>query len=60
MFFDALGLSLSRPVGVFENFFELGGNSLLAVKAVLLLRASISLQASVRDIFLFPTVAGLA
>ena len=52
-------LNLGRPVGIREDFFYLGGNSLLAIKLLASVRSVVG-QASVKDIFLFPTVEGLA
>jgi hypothetical protein len=52
-----LGLS---QVGLADNFFKLGGHSLLAVQAHRELRASVSANLTITDIFRFPTVASLA
>jgi amino acid adenylation domain-containing protein len=52
-------LHLDR-VGVDENLFDLGGNSLLAARLANRLRASFGVEIGFRAIFDNPTVAGLA
>lgn len=47
-------------VGPHDDFIELGGNSLAAIRLVGLLRAKTSLPINLEDIFLHPTPAGLA
>lgn len=47
-------------VGGYDSFFELGGNSLSAVKVVARLGESLELDIGVRTLFAHPTVAGLA
>lgn len=54
---DVLGV---QSVGVEDNFFDLGGHSLLVVKLHGRLRAEFSAELSVVDIFRFPSVAALA
>jgi acyl-coenzyme A synthetase/AMP-(fatty) acid ligase/aryl carrier-like protein len=52
---------LRRPrVGVTENFFDIGGNSLLLVNLVNRLRRRLDLDVDVIDLFSCPTVAALA
>ena len=46
-------------VGRHDNFFELGGHSLLAVQLVSRLRQELNVEASVRQLFTHPTLAGL-
>jgi amino acid adenylation domain-containing protein len=52
-------LGLER-VGAHENFFEVGGNSLLATQAVSRLRAAFQTELPLRKLFESPTVAALA
>jgi len=53
---DILGL---ESVGINDNFFEIGGHSLLAIKIVAKMRLA-GMPIYARDIFLNPTVAKLA
>lgn len=52
-------LKLDR-VGVHDNFFDLGGHSLMASQMVAAARAQLGLQTPLRLVFEHPTVAGLA
>jgi amino acid adenylation domain-containing protein/non-ribosomal peptide synthase protein (TIGR01720 family) len=54
---DLLGV---RPVGVFDDFFGLGGHSLIATRIISRVRKSFEIQLPIRDLFIHPTVAGLA
>jgi amino acid adenylation domain-containing protein len=57
---QVLGLD---QVGIHDNFFDLGGQSLLAIRAVARMRKELGTGASpvsVMDIFKYPTVAELA
>jgi amino acid adenylation domain-containing protein len=54
---DALGL---ETVGLDQNFFDLGGDSLRLVKLHSLLRDSLGTALSVTDLFAYPTVRLLA
>ena len=49
-----------EQVGVHDNFFDLGGHSLLVVQAHRKLAASLENSISLTDLYRFPTVAGLA
>ncbi|MFF7652578.1 amino acid adenylation domain-containing protein, partial [Streptomyces sp. NPDC007983] len=53
---DVLGLD---RVGAHDNFFDLGGDSILTTRAISRLRVA-GYDATVRDLFNAPTVAGLA
>jgi amino acid adenylation domain-containing protein/FkbH-like protein len=54
---EVLGL---ERVGVNENFFEIGGHSLLATRVIMLLRSRLGLSISLRLLFEYPTIAGMA
>jgi amino acid adenylation domain-containing protein len=53
---DVLGVA---PIGIHDNFFDLGGHSLLATQVASRARR-MSLGASVRDLFAYPTIEQLA
>ncbi len=54
---DVLGLS---EVSVTDNFFDLGGHSLLVVQVQRRLREVSGQEVSITDMFRFPTIRGLA
>ena len=49
-----------QSVGVFDNFFDLGGHSLLLVKAHGRLHGQFERELSIIDMFRYPTVDALA
>ncbi|MBF6177814.1 non-ribosomal peptide synthetase [Nocardia otitidiscaviarum] len=55
-FAAALGIA---EVGVTDDFFALGGNSLSAIRVVAALRSRLGVAVSLRDLFESPTVAAL-
>lgn len=54
---DVLGVS---RVGVDDNFFDMGGHSLLAVKAHRMLKQEFARPVAITDLFRYPTVRTLA
>ncbi|MFZ1828480.1 MAG: non-ribosomal peptide synthetase, partial [Candidatus Competibacteraceae bacterium] len=47
-------------VGRLDNFFEMGGNSIMVVRLIALVRETYRVELSLRDFFLKPTIAELA
>jgi acyl-CoA synthetase (AMP-forming)/AMP-acid ligase II/acyl carrier protein len=54
---DVLGID---QVGVYDNFFDLGGHSIMATQLASRLSKALEVELSVRHLFLLPTIAELA
>ena len=48
------------PIGTLDNFFDLGGNSLLALQSAAMMKLEMGTDISVIRIYQFPTVSSLA
>ncbi|MGP4092785.1 AMP-binding enzyme, partial [Streptomyces sp. KR55] len=57
LFGEVLGL---ERVGAAASFFDLGGDSLLAMRLIARVRSVLEAEVSIRDLFTTPTVAGVA
>ena len=55
----ATGITL-RKVGVEDNFFALGGHSLLIIQAQNKLREVVDREVSISEMFKYPTISSLA
>ena len=49
-----------QQISIQDNFFALGGHSLLATRVVAAVRKELSLELTVKDFFVYPTIAQLA
>ncbi|PHM65631.1 Amino acid adenylation [Xenorhabdus stockiae] len=49
-----------KQVGIEDNFFRLGGNSLTAIKLISAIRQQLGLEVSLSQIFEFKTITGLS
>ncbi|WP_422824395.1 non-ribosomal peptide synthase/polyketide synthase [Xenorhabdus bharatensis] len=49
-----------KQVGIEDNFFRLGGNSLTAIKLISAIRQQLGLEVSLSQFFEFKTIAGIA
>jgi len=53
-------LLLFDKIGIDDNFFQLGGNSLLALKTVAVLKQRFSYEVPITKLYQFPTISGIA
>ncbi|MEM8906585.1 MAG: amino acid adenylation domain-containing protein [Bacteroidota bacterium] len=49
-----------QSIGIHEHFFEIGGDSLVAIRLNAAIQAAFDRQLEVRDVLYYPTIAGLA
>lgn len=49
-----------QQIGIYDNFFDLGGHSMLATMLMVQIQDHFQMQLTVRDLFEQPTIAGLA
>jgi amino acid adenylation domain-containing protein len=49
-----------QQISVYDNFFEIGGHSLLAMQVVSHIRQTLQVEISILNLFEAPTIAGLA
>ncbi|KAG0226318.1 hypothetical protein BGW42_003753 [Actinomortierella wolfii] len=54
------GFLVINHVGRHDNFFTLGGHSLMATRMINIVRASLGVHLNLHSLFLTPTIAGLA
>ena len=52
-------LLLLDKIGIDDNFFQLGGNSLLALKTVAALKHRFNLEVPITKLYQFPTISGI-
>ncbi|HBW33507.1 MAG TPA: non-ribosomal peptide synthetase, partial [Nostoc sp. UBA8866] len=51
---------LVEPIGIYDNFFTLGGHSLLGMQLVARINESLQVELPLKYLFQFPTIASLA
>ena len=47
-------------VGIYDNFFEIGGHSLLAMRVISTIRRELEVELEVKDLFVSPTIHALS
>ncbi|MGW5572701.1 amino acid adenylation domain-containing protein [Nocardia thailandica] len=60
IFSELLAYDDARQIGVDDSFFDLGGNSLVAARAVARINGTLGVNLTIRDLFESATVASLA
>ena len=45
-----------EKIGINDNFFDLGGHSILAMQVVSAVRRKLKLEAGIKDLFVYPTI----
>ncbi|ACU62621.1 non-ribosomal peptide synthetase [Chitinophaga pinensis] len=48
-----------EQVGIYDDFFDLGGHSLMAIRVIAAVRKELGIELSIKDLFDTPTIAGL-
>lgn len=46
-------------MGIHDDFFEIGGDSLLAIRLVSVIRRKMEVDIFINDVFIYPTIADL-
>ncbi|MDQ6763597.1 MAG: amino acid adenylation domain-containing protein, partial [Bacteroidota bacterium] len=54
------GLLHVEAIGIYDNFFDIGGHSLLVMRLVSAIRRELKIDPMINDIFIYPTVAAFA
>ncbi|HEX8462607.1 MAG TPA: amino acid adenylation domain-containing protein [Segetibacter sp.] len=54
---EVLGI---QKVGTHDNFFEIGGHSILAMQVISSIRRKLKLEVGIKNLFVHPTIAGLS
>ena len=49
-----------EKIGIYDNFFDMGGHSLLVMRVIAAIRKNLQWELGVRDIFLHPTIAAIS
>ncbi|MDB5134737.1 MAG: amino acid adenylation domain protein [Mucilaginibacter sp.] len=50
----------AERIGVFDDFFDLGGHSLMVMRVISIIRKKLEVELAVKDLFTYPTVASLS
>ncbi|HWE91007.1 MAG TPA: amino acid adenylation domain-containing protein, partial [Pseudonocardiaceae bacterium] len=57
---EVLGVDPQRPVGIDDSFFDLGGDSISAMRLIATINSALHTKVAVRTLFETPTIAELA